>query len=112
MLLVAGGGHVVRSAADAAGPVRLVDGAAPAWSADGLRIAFTSDRGGTPQLYVANADGGAVRRLTFDEDLVVSSASWSPDSTHLVFAATGRRGSRLYVVDVAGGLPQRVATGA
>ncbi len=37
----------------------------PCFSADGSRIAFTSDRGGSPQIYVMNADGSNVHRLTF-----------------------------------------------
>jgi Tol biopolymer transport system component len=34
----------------------------PAWSADGWQIIFTSER--IPELYVMNAEGSLVRRLT------------------------------------------------
>jgi TolB protein len=37
----------------------------PAWSADGTAIYFNSDRSGGPQVYMASADGGPGRRLTF-----------------------------------------------
>jgi Tol biopolymer transport system component len=37
----------------------------PTWSADGQRIAFTSDRDGDVHIYVMNADGRDVRRVTF-----------------------------------------------
>jgi TolB protein len=40
---------------------------APAWSPDGRRIAFVSDRNGTFEVYVMNADGSGQRRLTRDE---------------------------------------------
>ena len=36
----------------------------PSLSPDGRKIAFTSDRDGNPEIYVMNADGGRLRRLT------------------------------------------------
>ena len=38
----------------------------PAFSPDGQWIAFTSDRGGSPQIYRMPAAGGPPQRLTFD----------------------------------------------
>ncbi len=37
----------------------------PSWSPDGTRIAFVSNRTGRPQIYVMNADGSNVQRMTF-----------------------------------------------
>ena len=48
---------------------------APTWSPGGNQIAFTSDRTGLNQLYVMNADGTGVRRLTFDKQ--VDRPTWS-----------------------------------
>src|SRR5688572_31179416 len=39
-------------------------GSSPAWSPDGGKIAFISNRDGLMELYVMNADGSGVRRLT------------------------------------------------
>ncbi len=56
--------------ADGAGQTRLTvnPGAdsAPAWSPDGTRIAFESDRDENVDLYVMNADGSGQTRLTTD----------------------------------------------
>ena len=49
----------------------------PTWSPDGRRIAFTSDRSGGPQIYVMNAGGGNIRKITsggYNTD-----PSWSPN---------------------------------
>ncbi|WP_423226294.1 hypothetical protein [Candidatus Amarolinea aalborgensis] len=59
----------------------------PAWSPDGARIAFMSDRdGGEFELYVMAADGREQYRLTrnsFPDEL----PAWSPDGVWLVYTA-------------------------
>jgi len=54
--------------ADGAGQTRLTTSpasdVAPAFSADGLRIYFTSPRDGNAELYVTNANGTPQTRLT------------------------------------------------
>jgi TolB protein len=60
----------------------------PAWSPDGKRIAFPLPvRGGQREIYVINASGSGLTRLTFNaaED---GAPSWSPDSNSLVFSRT------------------------
>jgi serine/threonine-protein kinase len=60
----------------------------PIWSPDGKRIAFTSDRNGTLNLYWKRADGsGDVERLTESENTQWVS-SFSPDGRYLVFHET------------------------
>jgi TolB protein len=72
--------------------------AEPAWSPDRSRIAFVAARTPGDQssraLYVMNADGKGVRRLT-TEGFDARWPSWSPDGRSIVFAhkATGRTGS-------------------
>ena len=36
----------------------------PAWSPDGTKLAFTSNRDGNPEIYVMNKDGSGLRRMT------------------------------------------------
>jgi PKD repeat protein len=56
----------------------------PAWSPDGAQIAFASDRDGQLELYLMNADGSGVRRVTFNEGFVGLPA-WFRDGTSIAF---------------------------
>ena len=57
-------------------------GFSPAWSPDGGKIAFASNRDGLTELYVMNADGSSVRRLT-DHIGFSGRPAWSPDSSRI-----------------------------
>ncbi len=74
---------------------------APAWSPDGTRIAFISDRdGGFPELYLMNANGSGIDRLT-SNGFVDGNPSWSPDGTRLVFERCCKNGtSDLFSLDL------------
>ncbi len=69
-------------------PVRLTNDlyykCDPAWSPDGKRIAYSSDKGGTEDLYVLDLATGAEQRVTQLPSAEVS-AAWSPDGTKLAF---------------------------
>jgi TolB protein len=57
----------------------------PVWSPDGRRIAYSSDEGGVPQIFVMEADGSNPRRLS---DGWGEYPAWSPDGTRIAFAAS------------------------
>lgn len=59
----------------------------PAWSPDGTRIAFTSDRSGHTDIYAMNADGSNVSRLTDDRGFE-GFFSWSPDGQKIVYISS------------------------
>jgi TolB protein len=88
---------------DRAGPGRPApaDGA-PAWSPDGTRIAFTSDRaGGAPEIWVVRADGGGLRRLTRTAPTVTDTTpAWSPDGRLIAFGSdrAGPFNTEIYVM--------------
>jgi TolB protein len=101
---------------DGSGLVKLTDNTAadymPAWSPDGTRIAFVSDRtyfvpleGGNLEvssgleLYVMDADGRNVVRLTGDQNDVSLYPSWSPDGQKIAYMNVSNV-AHIYVVDV------------
>ncbi|HUS13746.1 MAG TPA: hypothetical protein VM536_01905 [Chloroflexia bacterium] len=63
-----------------------VDAFNPAWSPDGRRIAFVSQRTGSPQVFVMNADGSDPTRLTQTRSTDFDPA-WSPDGRRIAFAS-------------------------
>src|SRR5258706_1014212 len=54
------------------------------YAPDGKMIVFCSDRGGTLNLWLANADGSSPRALTEEKDSVFSSPSWTPDGSYVL----------------------------
>ena len=56
----------------------------PSMSPDGRQITFASDRGGSQQIYVMNADGSNQRRITFGEG-TYGTPVWSPRGDLIAF---------------------------
>ena len=56
----------------------------PRWSPDGKEILFTSDRGGTDNLWIAKADGSAPKAFTEEKDKVSNCGAWAPDGRAIV----------------------------
>ena len=62
----------------------------PSWSPDGKRLAFVSDRAGSPQIYIMGVDGSGVRRLTFQGNYN-QTPQWSPRGDLVAFTARDER---------------------
>jgi serine/threonine-protein kinase len=83
-----------------------VDDLDPEWSPDGERIVFVSDRAGSYDLYVMNADGSDPRRLTKTPDRCEANPTWAPGGRSIVFdtyCLLTSEQSDLYSVSVEGG---------
>jgi tricorn protease len=72
----------------------------PAWSPDGKRFAFVSDRGGEEQVWIAPATGGEAKALTRDHKGPLGPLVWSPDGRWI---ATSDHEMRTLLVDAASG---------
>ena len=78
----------------------------PKFSPGGERIAFVSDRDGSEDLWIANADGSELGNLSSNSGTIeFASPSWSPDGTHVVASRTkwGLRTFELWAYHIDGG---------
>jgi Tol biopolymer transport system component len=83
----------------------------PAWSPDGTKLAFVSNRDdvSSREIYVMNADGSGVVRLT-NNTAADGDPAWSPDGTRIAFTS-GRDGhSEIYVMNADGSGAVRLTT--
>ncbi|MEO8678520.1 MAG: hypothetical protein ABI665_05710 [Vicinamibacterales bacterium] len=69
----------------------------PRWSPDGTRLAFKSNRDGNYDLYVMDADGGNLVRIT-DDPANDHDPAWLPDGESLVFMSERDSRGDLYRV--------------
>jgi TolB protein len=101
----ANGSDIFAINADGTGLTNLTNDPAaddsPAWSPDGTKIVFRSNRTGVYDLYVMNADGSGVTALTADS-AAEGRPAWSPDGAKLAFASNRGGNYEIYVMNADG----------
>lgn len=82
----------------------------PAWSPDGGRIAFSSDRDGIMEVYVLTVDGSTRPvRITHDGG---RQPAWSPDGQRIAFTSERDGNQEIYLTNQDGTDPVRLTTSA
>jgi Tol biopolymer transport system component/DNA-binding winged helix-turn-helix (wHTH) protein len=75
----------------------------PAFSPDGKKFAFSSDRSGNWEIYVSDVEGKHPVQLTAFGRGGTGSAKWSPDGKRIVFDARPGGRAQIYTIDAEGG---------
>jgi Tol biopolymer transport system component len=77
------------------------------YSLDGKRIAFTSNRSGSYEIWVCNSDGsGAMQLTTLGGSLFTAGPHWSPDGRLILFRSNPEGDAETFVIDSDGGKPK------
>ena len=83
----------------------------PAWSGDGTKIAFSSARTGDPEIWVADSNGGNLRRVTTFRGPDIA-PTWNPRTNAQIAWVSGRTGlPQIYTMDQDGSNVQRITDG-
>jgi Tol biopolymer transport system component len=61
----------------------------PVWSPDGRRVAYASDQGTLPKIYVRNASGTGAEEVLVPGDTRPFATDWSRDSRHVLLMTNG-----------------------
>lgn len=77
-------------------------------SPDGRRVAFTSTRSGSEEIWVAGSDGSRPTALTHYGGGMAGTARWSPDGRFIAYDAFQGGNRDIYIVGADGGTPVRL----
>jgi Tol biopolymer transport system component len=86
----------------------------PVYSPDGAMIAFTSDRDGSDNLWIAKADGSDPKQLSKDKDGDFISPAWTPDGEYVLVSRSpqGLGTHEIWMYNIHGGSGVQVTKSA
>jgi Tol biopolymer transport system component/DNA-binding winged helix-turn-helix (wHTH) protein len=70
----------------------------PDYSPDGKRLAFTSNRSGDEEIWIANADGSNPEQVTSMKGPLCANPRWSPDGSTILFNSRREGSADLYLL--------------
>jgi Tol biopolymer transport system component len=80
----------------------------PQYSPDGKRIVFTSDRSGSPEIWVCDSNGDQPLQLTNFVGPDTGTPRWSPDGSRIAFGSTAAGQTDIYMISAEGGSVRRL----
>jgi len=81
---------------------------APAWTPDGRQLAAVLTKDGGSQIYLMNADGANLRRITFSGG-IDTEPFFTPDGQSIYFTSDRGGSPQIYRMPVSGGEPVRIS---
>lgn len=81
------------------------------YSPDGRQVAFVSARSGSPELWLADAQGGNLQQLTRLQLAGLANVSWDPEGRRLAFNAVVEGRLVIMVMEVDGAIPRQLTPG-
>lgn len=78
-----------------------------AYSPDGERIVFESERSGQREIWTVGISGSPIQQLT-NLAALAQGPAWSPDGSRVAFVAAPQKQRDVYVVSSGGGTPRRL----
>ncbi len=82
----------------------------PSFSPDGRKMAFCSDRGGSPQIYVRDMGSGNITRLSFGHKYAAA-PDWSPRGDRIAFQAQANGAFQVVTIRPDGSDQQVITSG-
>jgi hypothetical protein len=82
----------------------------PAYSPDGSRIAFVTDRHGEGEIYVMDADGTNERRLT-TTPAMEGDPTWTPDGSQILYHSDAGQSWQVWIMNADGSNQRQLTSG-